>query len=146
MRTLVIGGSGFLGRAFTQIDDVLATHYRHEQPYAPIEFDFWADDPGSLIDRYRPDVVVFTATVEYHDHDIPRATFATVAERFVTACQDCRLIYVSSDAVFDGTIGSYSESTRLTPAVGFTDRCSRRNQAGARSGDRRQITPEWRKQ
>lgn len=83
MRTLVIGGSGFLGRTFTELDDVLATHHRHEQPYAPIEFNFWTDDPSSLIDRYRPDAVVFAATVEYHNHDIPRATFAATAERFV---------------------------------------------------------------
>lgn len=61
MRTLLIGGSGFLGRAFTELGDVLATHHRHEQPYAPIAFDFWTDDPASLIDRYHPATVVFAA-------------------------------------------------------------------------------------
>lgn len=123
--TLVIGGSGFLGRAFTQLAGsmtCLATHHRHEQPFAPIAFDFWADDPVSLIDRYRPDSVVFAATVEYHDHDIPRTTFATVAERFVTACQNCLFIYISSDAVFDGTVGNYSESARPTPASEYGHR------------------------
>lgn len=122
MRTLVIGGSGFLGSALTQELSCLATHYRNEQPYAPIAFDFWEDDPASLIDRYQPDVVVCAAAVEYYEHDIPRERFTAAAERLVTACRDRRFIYVSSDAVFDGTTGQYPETARPTPVSEYGHR------------------------
>lgn len=127
MRTLVIGGSGFLGSALTQLAaernvTCLATYHQHEQPYASIEFDFWADNPVSLIDQYQPDVVVFVSAVEYYDHDIPRDTFAAAAERIVKACQDRRFVYISSDAVFDGSIGRYSESVDPTPASEYGHR------------------------
>jgi dTDP-4-dehydrorhamnose reductase len=98
------------------------THHRHERPYASIEFDFWTDNPNTLIDQYQPDWVVFAATVEYHDYDIPRDTFAAAVERIVRACQDCRFVYVSSDAVFDGSIGRYSESVSPAPESEYSHR------------------------
>lgn len=124
MRTLLVGASGFLGRAFTNLTarPCFGTHHRNERPGASIQYDFWTDDPVTLIDRYCPDVVVFAAAVEYHDHHIPREAFAATAERFVTACQNCRLIYISSDAVFDGTQGSYPATAQPTPVSEYVHR------------------------
>lgn len=124
MHTLVVGASGFLGGAFTDLTSMSCrgTHNRNARPYASIPFDFWTDDPADLIDRYQPEAVVFAATVEYHDHDVPRDVFADTAERFVSACQECRFIYVSSDAVFDGTKGLYPATARPAPVSEYGHR------------------------
>jgi dTDP-4-dehydrorhamnose reductase len=107
MTTLVIGGTGLLGSAVVaSVDDAVPASRR-------TGYDFFTDDPRTLLDAHEPDAVVFAAFVERTDHD--RSTFVRAAREFVDACRDCRLVYVSSDAVFDGCAGRYGPGDEPSP-------------------------------
>ncbi|QPV63335.1 sugar nucleotide-binding protein [Halosimplex litoreum] len=130
---LVVGASGFLGRSVTwrlreRADRsdrrVLGTYCSEPGPTAEVQFDFWTDDVGDLVDEYDVDTVVFAAAVEYGgDRDTGAsgvdAAFAERAERFAAGCEDVRLVYVSSAAVFDGRDAPYSESDSRSPRGGY---------------------------
>jgi len=126
---LVVGASGFLGRSVTwrlrERDDrsdprVLGTYCSEPGPSAEVQFDFWTDDVGELVEQHDVDVVVFAAAVEYGgDRDTGAsgvdAAFAERADRFATGCGDARLVYVSSASVFDGRDAPYGESDGRSP-------------------------------
>ncbi|WP_123533514.1 sugar nucleotide-binding protein [Halosimplex salinum] len=132
---LVVGASGFLGRSVVErlragdgrdSDDggadrrVLGTYCSTPSPAASVQFDFWTDDVGSLVDEHEVDTVVFTAAVEYGgdvdtgESDVD-ASFERRAERFAARCADVRLVYMSSAAVFDGRDSRYAESAPRSP-------------------------------
>jgi len=132
-RALVVGASGFLGRAVVErlrADGwtVVGT-YRSTSPasvgggHVPdetVQYDFWTDDLRACIVDTAVDAVVFAAAVEYGgEADTGDAAVDTSFERraqvVATACADRRLVYVSSAAVFDGTEGRYDESAPRSP-------------------------------
>jgi len=136
---LVVGASGFLGRAvvrrlrtdgWTVVGTYCSTppatagtgdadSERHV-PDRTVQFDFWTDDLRSHVVAVDADAVVFAAAVEYGgeadtgDTDAA-AAFAQRAQLIAEACADRRFIYVSSAAVFDGRTGRYDESAARSP-------------------------------
>lgn len=127
-RTLVVGASGFLGSKVTEGlraagVDVVGTAFDGTVPVTGVEtvrYDFWEDDLERILDE-TIDRVVLAATVET-DHDRSLETFTQAVDRFVDACGDRRIVYVSTDAVFDGEAGRYDEHARPSP----TDEYGRR--------------------
>ncbi|WP_439026381.1 sugar nucleotide-binding protein [Haloarchaeobius sp. DT45] len=132
MRYLVVGASGYLGstvsaearaRGHTVVGTGNAT--TPGQVHAAVSFDFWADDLVVLLDQYDPDVVVFAARVE-RDQPVrfTDGDFAVAASRVARACArtGTRLVYVSSDAVFDGTGGRYPETGTRSPVSRYARR------------------------
>lgn len=107
MRTLVVGGTGLLGSAVVE-QSVDAVPVSRRTGY-----DFFEDEPDDLLATHEPDAVVVAATVE--QADVPVQRYVLAAERFVAACEDVRLVYVSSDAVFDGEDGGYEPTERRSP-------------------------------
>jgi len=110
MDVLVVGGTGLLGSAVVDRTDATAVSRR-------TGFDFFADDPAALVAAHDPDAVVVAATVERQSVPVPAYVDAVGA--FVEACTDCRLVYVSSDAVFDGADGQYEPGDVRTPKDGY---------------------------
>ena len=79
-----------------------------------IPFDFWRDDVTLLLEHTRADTVIFTATVE------PDASTLELTERathFFRACAERRVVYLSSDAIFDGVKGNYNELDLPSPTT-----------------------------
>jgi len=123
--TLVVGASGRLGGAVTaHLRDaghrVAGTYCSTPVLWADVQFDFWTDDLRPLLSEYGADAVVFAASPEYGGElDTGRtsvtSTFEERAHAVVEACRDCRLVYVSSAAVFDGDDGGYVESDDSSP-------------------------------
>lgn len=114
---LVVGGSGFLGRAIVQAAaqtmNVFSTHKSHSGPRPSIKFDLLEDDPGSLLKEVKPEIIILAAHVE------PSLKDYLLRERAKIFLQNCgcrRLIYISSDAVFDGRRGLYDEDDAISPA------------------------------
>lgn len=122
VNVLVVGSNGFLGRAVTdnlnKHKDVVthATHRSRPTFTGSIPFDFWYDEATSLLKRTRADVVVFTAAVET---DAPTAQLEARATRFFRACSTRRVVYLSSDALFDGMKGNYTESDSPSPVTQY---------------------------
>ena len=127
MRVLVTGGAGYLGsetcaRALARGWDVLAT-WRHARPAVgqPVQLDLRDDEAVErALLRLGPDAVVHTAyrqADEALEDDVVRATrnVAAAAARF-----GARLVHVSTDLVFDGTIeGRYREEDEPRPVSAY---------------------------
>ena len=107
---LVVGASGFLGRAVTaelRQQNVSAYGTYCQQAVADFSFNFWHDDVAPLLEQTGADTVIFAADVE---PDAPTSELKERAVRFFGACASRRVVHLSSDAIFDGTKGNYRES------------------------------------
>lgn len=106
MDVLVVGGTGLLGSAV--VDRTGGTGVSRRTG-----FDFFDDDADEVVTGYDPDAVVVAATVERQS--IPIREYVDAVGSFVDACAGRRLVYVSSDAVFDGEAGQYEPGDVRTP-------------------------------
>jgi dTDP-4-dehydrorhamnose reductase len=113
---LLIGSSGFLGKSLykhlSSNFEIVPTHtanpvFEHSERY-----DFFQDDLHVLLEKYIPEIIVMAAAVE---KDVDAELFRTRVRHFVEICHSHRLIYLSSDAVFDGKKGYYSETDLPSP-------------------------------
>jgi dTDP-4-dehydrorhamnose reductase len=118
-RVLVTGGAGLLGRALLRTaPGAVALHAT--QRHAPVSgaeaHTIELSDAGAvtaLWESLRPDLVIHTA---YSMHEGERDIWAAT-QNVVHACQStgAALIYLSSDAIFDGLRGPYTEEDEPTP-------------------------------
>lgn len=116
MNALVVGSSGFLGRSVTamlrQAGASAQGTYRHQVAPDALPFDFWHDDVTPLLEQTGADTLIFTAAVET---DVSTSRLTERAERFFRACAALRVVYLSSDALFDGLRGRYPEAAPPSP-------------------------------
>lgn len=114
---LVIGSSGYLGQCVSRLLDgqVIVTHRTSPKFPNSIAYDFYQDErlPVDLsaapIDEM---TVIFTAAVEMNQ---PAERLAEGMKRLLIQVSKSRFIYISSDAIFDGEVGNYSEPERPNP-------------------------------
>jgi dTDP-4-dehydrorhamnose reductase len=113
--TLIIGASGFLGRTITQqlaaLSPVIPTHHSNAQFPNSVRYNFFSDNIRDLCDTFNPSAVIFAAAVETKPPEIVQSAM----ERFVRGCQNRRLVYLSSDAIFSGDKGRYLETDQPEP-------------------------------
>jgi dTDP-4-dehydrorhamnose reductase len=113
---LVVGSSGFLGQQIVkQLESettVLKTHYRNACYPDSIRYDFFNDDIGHILDKQQVEVVIFASSVEMNNQT-NNVEFSMA--RFARSCAGRRLIYLSSDALFDGQKGGYTEKDSPNP-------------------------------
>jgi dTDP-4-dehydrorhamnose reductase len=117
---LLIGSSGFLGKSLykhlSSNFEIVPTHtanpvFEHSERY-----DFFQDDLHALLEKYIPEIIVMAAAVE---EDVDAELFRTRVHHFVEICHSHRLIYLSSDAIFDGKKGYYSETDLPSPTTSY---------------------------
>ncbi len=130
MNILLTGASGFLG---WHLAGTLGSEHRvsatahHNSPVIPniewIPYDLGGQNSmDTLFANVRPDIVVHAAaltSVAYCDAHSREATMVNVkaTERIAELCekQESYLIYASTDLVFDGRRGNYSEDDTTNP-------------------------------
>jgi len=130
-RVLVTGASGSLGwvlsGALASRCKVTGTYCSHQlvpDGVEGLELDL-AGDPGCIggvVASVKPDIIVHAAAVTDPDlceHDVKtafRVNFEATHELALAAAQrGARLVYLSTDLVFDGRRGNYSESDQPRP-------------------------------
>ena len=130
-KILVTGSSGYLGRYLIKYAPAQGTsiiaQYRAKMPndYGRdvqfLKLDF-AEQDWSALEAFSPDVVIHTAAMASIDEcevkpEISNYINFEVTRRLVdfTASKNARFIFISSDVVFDGKKGNYSEKDKPIP-------------------------------
>ncbi|MGH2510494.1 MAG: sugar nucleotide-binding protein, partial [Ktedonobacteraceae bacterium] len=120
-RVLLLGSTGYLGRTlmfYLQKTGHVVPTYRTQPLFASsYRCDFWTDNVRSQVEHHQIDTVLIAANMAYEAADSACAFthFQKKAEQLIRGCQQCRIIYISSDGVFDGKKGNYTESDIPTP-------------------------------
>ena len=131
MKLLVLGGSGLIGHAIVKKSknefDVLTTYYRNSvaidnvnsfECYFPNDLDKLEE----VVKKEKPDVIV--NTIGYSNIDFCESNknntemlHVETTERICNICEsnDSKQIFLSSDYVFDGEKGGYSENDIPNP-------------------------------
>lgn len=119
-RILLLGSTGYLGRTLMmhlQHTGHVVPTYRTAARFADSRhYDFRTDDVHSLVEQYQIDTVVIAANMAA-DPAYEFGIFKQQAERLIRGCKQCRVIYLSSDGIFDGKQGHYAESDIPTPVT-----------------------------
>jgi dTDP-4-dehydrorhamnose reductase len=111
MKAAIIG-TGFLGeQIYNDIlpicKNIILTHHKNKKYSNSKEFDFFTDDIGKIFNGEKVDLVFLPAKIEFiEDEKLLRDAMIL----FLKACQKSRVIYISSDGIFDGEKGLYKES------------------------------------
>jgi dTDP-4-dehydrorhamnose reductase len=118
-RILLIGSAGYLGRTLMirlqQTGKIVPT-YRTKTLFADAYYyDFWTDDVHALVERNQIDTVVIAANMAAADPEREVTLFKQRVEWLIQGCRQCRVIYISSDGIFDGKKGHYVESDIPAP-------------------------------
>jgi dTDP-4-dehydrorhamnose reductase len=124
-RVAVVGAHGYVGRS---VCDIVATSasvvplVRTPRDPSDVAFDFYRDDVVIALDDADVDTVIFAARV--HPTSAPdlaalRGAYTEAVERFARACAGRRVVLLSTDAVFDGSRGDYSEEERPAPTTPY---------------------------
>ena len=136
-RGLVTGGTGLLGKALLfpipSDIDVVATYYGERNPghsvvpFYPLDISD-ADAVNGLFDQVRPDVVIHTAaigSVDYAECNREEAWAVNVdgTRHVAEACRRhaAKLVFISSNAVFDGEQPLYAEKDSVCPINYYGD-------------------------
>ncbi|ELZ85905.1 carbohydrate reductase-like protein [Haloferax elongans ATCC BAA-1513] len=121
----VVGANGYVGSAVADrlaADGASVTGTYHSTPgrWGHRQFDFWSDDPSRLA---AGDCLVFASTVERDDR--PLDEFEARVGALTDACSGLRFVYVSTDSVFGGESGWYSEDEPTAPRSHYGRRSAR---------------------
>ena len=119
-KVLLIGSSGFLGKALYEAlvksFQLTPTHAKNAVFSESKPYDFFTDEICLPLEKYTPEMVVMAAAVE---KDVDFKVFASRVDGFVDVCKSCYLVYLSSDAIFDGHKGLYTEDDVPKPITPY---------------------------
>ena len=125
-RVLVVGSSGYLGRLVTEI--LTSTHFvvstHNKKPYFPAStrYSFPHDDLSTLVKAHMADTCIFAAEIEknqdYQELD-DLDFFRQAVRQLVQSLSTVRFVYISSDGIFDGQQGLYTESDIPQPTTDY---------------------------
>jgi dTDP-4-dehydrorhamnose reductase len=122
-KIFITGGSGLLGSKFTSDSHDIIRTFNTNPDNKCISLDITDEkDVLNKIEAINPDLVVHSAAltnVDYCEDHRQEAYEINVkgTQNVVKACEkmDCKLIYVSTDFVFDGKKGLYKEDDKTNP-------------------------------
>jgi dTDP-4-dehydrorhamnose reductase len=116
---VAIIGAGFLGgEILAQLSGsgvlTLVTHNQNPRFPNSLKFDFFADDIPAVLKNHKIDVVFLSAKIEFVED---RKLLEKAMRRFISGCEGKRLVYFSSDGIFSGERGMYTEKNIPTPVT-----------------------------
>lgn len=108
------------GEILTQLTnagaDVLVTHNQNPKYPNSVKFDFFSDDISEVFRNRKIDVVFLSAKIEFVED---RELLEKAMRRFIDGCEGKRLVYFSSDGIFDGEQGMRGEKDIPTPVTNY---------------------------
>lgn len=118
MKPLIIG-TGFLGEQLYYdlkkiVDKVIVTHKTNRKFSTSYEFDFFINDIENTFCNEEIDTVFISAKIEFIEDE---ALLKRKMTEFTEWAKNKRVIYISSDGIFDGEKGNYSEADSIHPVT-----------------------------
>lgn len=118
MKAAIIG-TGLLGEKIYQniskfCEEIILTHNKNKKYHDSKKFDFFNDDINDIFDNKQIDLVILSAKIEFEENS---EKLRNAMEHFLDTCKNSRLVYISSDGIFDGKKGMYSESDVPNPVT-----------------------------
>jgi dTDP-4-dehydrorhamnose reductase len=118
MRPLIVG-TGFLGRSVVnnfkqRYAKVVHTYHSHKYFDDSCQFNLFSQRLGDVVALSDIDLIIVTSKIE-GSHDTKAVIEAM--QRLFESCKNKRVIYISTDAVFDGRKGRYSEIDAPKPVT-----------------------------
>lgn len=129
-KILITGGSGFLGGYLVKSAqfeyNVISTYFSNRPDYPDVNWLYLdlgnlADIKNVLID-HRPDLVIHNAAITNADYcekhkELTELINISASKKISSVCHSIgsRIVYISSDLVFNGASAPYSESTEPEP-------------------------------
>ena len=125
MRVLIIGGTSFIGRYFikyTKIKKVFPTSSKNKKNF--IKFNLLTDNVGFIIEKYKISHVIFLSAFS-RPQDCEKNkklsnnlnVISTKGVLNILLKKNIYFIFISSDYIFDGNKGNYSENSIPNPKV-----------------------------
>ena len=125
MRVLIIGGTSFIGRYFikyTKIKKVFPTSSKNKKNF--IKFNLLTDNVGFIIEKYKISHVIFLSAFS-RPQDCEKNkklsnnlnVISTKRVLNILLKKNIYFIFISSDYIFDGNKGNYSENSIPNPKV-----------------------------
>ncbi len=134
MKILITGSNGLLGQKLVKllleqgIELVATARGVNRISYLPIDFEYCEmditnkEEVNGVISKYKPGVVIHTAAMTYvdqceEDQEGCRLLNVVAVKHLVQACEQHQifLIHLSTDFIFDGESGPYSEEDKPNP-------------------------------
>ncbi len=113
---LVVGSTGYLGQQITKFleprSNIIKTHYRNSLDPDSISYDFFNDEISHILDKHQIEVVIFASSVEMNNQS---NKVEASMEKFSRSCDGRRIVYLSSDGIFGGQRGLYTEQDLPNP-------------------------------
>lgn len=88
-------------------DEVILTHNKNKKYSESRQFDFFTDDIAEVFAGKKIDVIFLPTKIEFIEDEM---LLKKAMLRFLKATRGSRIIYISSDSVFDGQRGLYKEN------------------------------------
>jgi len=120
MRAAIVG-TGWLGQQIHKdisliCDDVILTHFQNKRFSNSKKFDFFNDNIGEIFGDKKVDLVFLPTKIEFiKDENALKSAMI----RFLKKCGASRIIYISSDGIFNGKKGLYKENDVPTPVTAY---------------------------
>jgi len=127
-RVLVTGANGMVGSALVGLlsadreREILATSFRENRGRLPF---YQADltsplETRALLRETRPDMIIHCAAISNldqceEDKRLCRAVNVLATQNLLQAAPECHFIHLSTDMIFNGKEGPYSEDSRPSP-------------------------------
>lgn len=128
MRTLILGASGLVGgncfNHFNQLGwDTIGTHFSYETEYTKFFNTLDLTDKTNVdLDDFKPEIIVHCGALTWVDYceDHQEESYQKTVQSTINAVElalkyKAKLVYLSTDYVFDGKKGFYSESDSVNP-------------------------------
>lgn len=131
-RLLITGSSGFLGGNiifdYGNEYDIFGIFRNTPNPNIKVQFQIdlsSAKDTKRILDKIKPDYIIHCAAIssvdlcETNKLEAQKSNVKSTENLVKSTTPDTRFIYISTDSVFDGTKGNYSEKDEVSPVNNY---------------------------
>jgi len=116
---ILVGSSGFLGRCLGERlaphMNVVNTHHQHQMFSHSRQYDVFQDDLRPWFQDEEVSAVIFAALIEREEP----VCVTQAMTRFARSCRNVRTLYLSSDGIFGGEGGEYTEEAIPRPRTQY---------------------------